>query len=151
MRPLEGIFCTQLDLWGSGLRGCHRDPCRPLSEAGEGFLLYSRFFIPGRHLSRPSLKRFAQIFNRSGNIKASIDDLIAKIPLEDFTVSLSSAYEWIYQSVRALRLNAGQLAVTVGAATSVLSLSNASPSAIDDLFQPEFIWHPSHHMLLYPP
>jgi hypothetical protein len=102
-------------------------------------------------LSRPSLKRFAQVFNQASNIKASIDDLVAKIPLEDFTIPLSSAYEWIYQTVRALRLNAGNLAIKIGTATSVFILRTASPSAINDLFRPELSWHPSHHTLLYPP
>jgi hypothetical protein len=109
------------------------------------------FLVPRHKLSRLSLKKFVQVFIQTGNIKTSIDDLVSKIPLDDFTVALSSAYEWVYQTVRALRLNASRLAVTVGSATSVFALRVAAPSAITDLFRAELSWHPSHHMLLYPP
>jgi hypothetical protein len=64
---------------------------------------------------------------------------------------MSTAYDWIYQSLRALRLNAARFAISVAAITSVAVLITASPSALDDLFYPEVSWHPAHHMLVYPP
>jgi hypothetical protein len=92
-----------------------------------------------------------QKFKESSSVRCSIDGLVAKVPLDDFTVALSSAYEWIYQTVRALRLNAGSLAIEVEEVTSVGVVNLVRPSALGDLFLAKFSWHPAHHMLCYPP
>lgn len=92
-----------------------------------------------------------QSFAESSSIRTSIDGLVAKVPLEDFTVALSSAYEWIYQSVRALRLNSGALAIRVEEMTSVDVVVAVRSSALGYLFLAKFSWHPAHHMLCYPP
>lgn len=115
------------------------------------FFLCSRFFIPGRRLSRPSFKRFISQIANGQSVRSAIDDLVERVCAEDFTVALSTAYEWIYQSVRALRLNAGRLAIRVGGDTGVGTLRSASKSAVGDLFSPKIMWHPAHHMLVYPP
>jgi hypothetical protein len=92
-----------------------------------------------------------QSFAETSSIRVSIDGLIAKVPFDDFTLALSSAYEWIYQAARALRLNSGLLAIRVEEVASVGVVIAVRPSALGDLFLVKFSWHPAHHMLCYPP
>jgi hypothetical protein len=102
-------------------------------------------------MSRPTLKRFTETFAETGKIKQSIDDLIESIPSDDFAVALSSAYEWIYAGVKALRLHAGALAIEISEVTSVAVIRMVSRSALTELFGPGYAWRPFHNMIFRPP
>lgn len=143
---VRSVICGDLEY--AGPVAIHVGHCK---ELGTDFSYFPDFLIAGRKLSRRTFKRFAQDFVQAGSIRASIDGLIAKVPLDDFTVALSSAYEWLYQAVRALRLNAGALAIRVEEGTSIGVVMAVRPGALDHLFLAKFIWHPAHHMLCYPP
>ena len=148
---MERLFCAQADfyrVWSCWSIGGSR---RSLPDAWERLFVDARFFIPGRRLSRPTFKRFVEAFNETGDIKRSIDDLIGNIPSDDFAVALSSAYEWIYAAVKALRFNAGALAIEISEVTSVAGLRAVSRSALTELFSPRYAWRPFHHMVLHPP
>lgn len=132
-----------------GLVAIHVGHCRSLER---DFSYFPDFLLPGRRVSRFTLARFAAQYKQNGNIKSCIDDVIDQLGAEDFTLALSSAYEWLYASVRALRLNAGFLAIAVGVVTSVLVLKSVLLSALEDLFlHSRLSWHPSQHMIFYPP
>lgn len=115
------------------------------------FLYLPDFLIAGRRLSRPTFRIFTETFNTTGDIKASIDALIERLDVDDFAIALSSAYEWIYASIRALRLNAGALAITISEETSVAVMRSVSSSGLRDLFKPHYAWHPGHDMIFHPP
>ncbi len=67
-------------------------------------------------------------------------------------MALSSAYEWLYQAVRALRLNVTTLAAAIGEATSVGVLRETARSALMGLFDHcELSWHPAYYITLLPP
>jgi hypothetical protein len=111
-----------------------------------------QFLIPRLRLARPTLREFAEVFNKSGLIRNSIDALIEKFEGEDFSVALSSAYELIYTTVRALRLNAGQLAIVISELTSVSVVRDVFPSALRDLFEPGvYAFYPLYDLVFYPP
>jgi hypothetical protein len=122
-----------------------------LPNARARFFVHARFFIPGRKISRPTLKRFTETFVETGNIKQCIDDVVESIPSDEFAIALSSAYEWIYASVKALRLNAGMLAIEIGEVTSVALIRVVSRSALNELFGPRYAWRPFHDMIFHPP
>ena len=147
----KGYFVRQVlcgDVGYAGPVAIHVGHCR---QSKRDFSYVPDFLIPGRRLSRLSLKRFTENFAQTLSLKSSIDDLVGRVPLEDFTVALSTAYEWIYQTVRALRLNASALAIGVDQFTSVGAFVATQPGARRDVFFAKFGWHPAHYILCYPP
>lgn len=143
---VRGLICAEYG--HAGPVAIHVGHCRTRKK---DFLYFPDFLIAGRRLSRPTLKSFAETFAATGEIKMCIDDLIEHIEGDDFAIALSSAYEWIYATIRALRLNAGRLAIQVSEVTSVAVMRSVSSSALSDLFESRYAWHPYHDMVLHPP
>lgn len=143
---VRGLICAEYG--HAGPVAIHVGHCRTQKR---DFLYLPDFLIAGRRLSRPTLKNFAETFAATGDIKICIDDLIERIERDDFAIALSSAYEWIYASLRALRLNAGRLAIAISEVTSVAVVRSVSRSALRDLFESSHAWHPGHDMIFHPP
>lgn len=147
----KGYFVRKLTcalLGRSGRIAVHVGQCRT---KGRDFSYMPDFFVPGRRLSRPTLKLFAEKFAGTGDIKSGIDDLVESIESDDFSVALSSAYEWLYGCVRALRFNAGRLAIAVSEATTVLGIRAAPRSALAVLFDCHLPFRPFQRMIFWPP
>lgn len=143
---VRGLICAEYGHAGSV--AIHVGHCRTRKK---DFLYFPDFLIAGRRLSRPTIKNFVETFAATGDIKRSIDDLVERIDSDDFAIALSSAYEWIYASLRALRLNAGRLAIAISEMTSVTVMRSVSKSAVRDLFEPRYAWHSDHDMIFHPP
>ncbi len=109
------------------------------------------FLIPGRRLSRPMFECYLKTFHRTRNVKTSIDELVMSVPeASDFTVALSTAYNWIYQAVRALRINANRFAILAPIKTSVSVFHNLGGSIVIELFLIESLWHPTYQIIQPP-
>jgi hypothetical protein len=103
-------------------------------------------------LSRPTFKRYLKTYHHTHRVKASIDELVTSVPeASEFTVALSTAYDWIYQGVRALRINANKLSILPPISLSVFIFYNLAASIICDLFSMESLWHPAHQIIIQPP
>lgn len=110
------------------------------------------FLIPGRRMSRASLFEYIKTFQNTGSVKKCIDELIGGIDLPDFTMALSSAYDLIYASVRALRLNHENLAILPPFLTSVTVFRNLPRVVTQNLFQlVTGPWHGVHDIIFHPP
>ena len=110
------------------------------------------FIIPGRKLSRPSFLYFLKTYYRTKKIKTSIDSLLINLGDDkDFHIPISTAYDWVYQSVRSLRINAAQFAIAVPIKNAVFSFLIISPSVVESLFLIQSRWHPFHQIIIQPP
>ena len=127
----------------------HVGHCRKMKQ---DFSYFPDFLIPGRQLSRPTFKCYLKNFHQTRKVKASIDELVSSLPdMSEFTVALSTAYNWIYQSVRALRINASKFAIFPPTRLSAIVFYNLVASVVCDLFLIESLWHPAHHIIIQPP
>jgi hypothetical protein len=147
----KGYFVRSLTcaaLGRSGPIAVHVGHCKT---EGRDFSYMPDFLVPGRRLSRPTLRRFVEVFAETGDIKKGIDDIVERIEGDDFSIALSSAYDWLYGCVRALRLNAGRLATSVSEATSAAAIRSASRSALADLFDRHLAFRPLQRMIFWPP
>jgi hypothetical protein len=116
------------------------------------FSYVPNFIIPGRKLSRPSFTLYLKTYCQTRNVKNCIDDLnFNQRDSEDLHIPLSTAYNWIYQSIRTLRINASDFAIVAPLKLSVFVYYKIFPSVVDNLFLVQRLWHPFHHIIIHPP
>jgi hypothetical protein len=120
---------------------------------GCDFCYFPDFLIPGRRLSRASWKKFIEVFQETKIIRDSIDGLLVGLDcVVDFTMALSSAYNFLYAAVRALRINHVRLSILAPEKSSVFVFYNLKKHAIKNIFTgTDYVWHSFHYMSLHPP
>ena len=141
------FICGVIDF--DGLIAIHVGHCRRL---GCGFCYFPDFLIPGRRLSRLSHEKFIADFQRTKTIQESIDELVGGFVLSDFTMALSSAYNILYSTIRAVRISHERLMILAPEAMSVLVFYDLPRLVMKNLFSwIDCPWHSFHHMVFHPP
>ncbi len=148
----KGYYTRQ---WICGVLGfggtiaIHVGRCRT---QGRDFSYFPDFLIPGKRLARQSWQMFVEAFCRTKVIRESIDGLVAGIEMPDFTLALSSAYNFLYAAIRPLRMHHAELAILAPSASSVGVYYSLPKLVIENLFaRSDFAWHAFHHITLQPP
>ena len=140
-------LCGVLGL--GGMIAIHVGHCRT---ERRDFSYFPDFLIPGKRLSRQSWQLFVEGFQKTKVIRDSIDDLIAGVEIPDFTLALSSAYNFLYAAIRPLRMHHAQLSILAPRASSVSVYYVLPKLVVKNLFgRSEFSWHAFHHITLIPP
>jgi hypothetical protein len=148
----KGYFVRQWICSVLGLGGAiaiHVGHCRT---QGCDFSYFPDFLIPGKRLSRQSWQTFVEEFQRTKVIKNSIDNLVCGVEIPDFTLPLSTAYNFLYAAIRPLRMHHSDLSIIAPTTSSVGVYYGLPKLVIKNLFgRCDFGWHALHHITLQPP
>lgn len=117
----------------------------------EKIFLFPWILNPFRRLSRAGLKEFYASWKASGRVQEAIDEFVYKLPTENFTMALSTAYGWLYALIVGLRINHLSLGITPPDKMSVATLADVAPEVVGACFAVDRSWTPALQITLVPP
>jgi hypothetical protein len=147
----KGYFVRQYQcgiLGSCGLIAIHAGHCK---NEKRDFCYFPDFLVPGRRLARKSFEKFIDVFQKTHQIRVSIDQLLAGFE-SDLSLALSSAYNFLYAAIRPLRINHERLMILAPVRSSVFVYYEVPRVVLQNLFSwSDCPWTGLQEIILHPP
>jgi hypothetical protein len=126
----------------------HLAQCRT---RGVDYTYWPDVLIPYHRPSIPTLKVFFDRWKSNNSIRLTIDEVVGQIDQEIF-ISISVAYGWLVQILKAMILNHSILSIRSPSSLAVSELRNYSTDEIHPLFDSQHNWREAGRQInIHPP